>query len=166
MKKKTARIEKKRKEKLPLDFSRTKTSLVTSTHRLVITCRVSLERSALACRVSAFIPARTLTPCGGGGGHFAHPVLGKVKLYTVRWPPCVWMHDPPQSTYYDCARRPRLRYVPSSDLFRLIDTWREPILSRSYSVILQLQLRSCSPLSFNRCSSGGSREYWDFWVRV
>lgn len=166
MKKKTARIEKKRKEKLPLDFSpRTKTSLVTSTHRLVITRRVSLERSALACRVSAFIPARTLTPWEGGG-HFAHPVLGKVKLYTVRWPPCVWMHDPPQSTYYDCARRPRLRYVPSSDLFRLIDTWREPILSRSYSVILQLQLRSCSPLSFNRCSSGGSREYWDFWVRV
>lgn len=66
MKNKTARIEKKRKGKLPLDFSpRTKTSLVTSTHRLVITRRVSLERSALACRVSAFIPARTLTPCGG-----------------------------------------------------------------------------------------------------
>lgn len=51
-----------RKGKLPFDFSpRTKTSLVTSTHRLVITRRVSLERSALA-----FIPARTLTPQGGG----------------------------------------------------------------------------------------------------
>lgn len=86
-----------------------------------------------------------------GGGHFAHPVLGEVKLYTVRSPPCVDARPTHPS--------PRIMTVlvghvcgTSSDLFRLIDTWREPILSHSYSVIFQLQLRSC--LSFNRCSAG------------
>lgn len=40
---------------------------------------------------SSFSLPRELSPRREVGvvGHFAHPVLGKVKLYTVQSPPCV-----------------------------------------------------------------------------